>query len=130
MSHNHFGQKHLLPVIGLAIVVTPLFWRGVGGEAFSQTPKDFQNKGNERLNIKDYEGAIREYTKAIELDSSYYFAFLNRGICKYEMADYKAAIEDYNIVIRLKRGFVKSYCNRGLCKHKLGNYKEAIKDYN
>ena len=45
--------------------------------------------------LKDYKGAIADYTKAIEIDPNYADAYNNRGIAKDELKDYKGAIADY-----------------------------------
>ncbi|WP_341531744.1 tetratricopeptide repeat protein (plasmid) [Nostoc sp. UHCC 0302] len=55
----------------------------------------YNNRGLSRKEIRDYQGAISDYTKAIELDSSNARAYLNRGLVRVEMGDKKGAIADY-----------------------------------
>ena len=50
--------------------------------------------GGDKYNLKDYKGAIRDYDKAIELDSKYAEAYFERGRCKHWTGDKKGAILD------------------------------------
>jgi lipoprotein NlpI len=44
--------------------------------------------------LKDYNGAITDFTKAIEIDPNNALAYNNRGIAKYYNKDLKGACED------------------------------------
>ena len=41
----------------------------------------FNNRGLAKLGKKDYEGAIKDFNKAISLKNDYAFAFNNRCFC-------------------------------------------------
>ena len=45
-------------------------------------------KGVSKDELKDFDGAFKDFNKAIELDSSYAPAYYNRGISKYELKDH------------------------------------------
>ena len=45
----------------------------------------FYNRGNSKGDLKDYKGAIADYTKAIEIDPDYAAAYNNRGNVKYSL---------------------------------------------
>ena len=49
----------------------------------------------------DYEGAIEDFNKAIEIDPNYARAYLYRGEIKSFFDDYYGAIEDYTKAIEL-----------------------------
>ncbi len=44
----------------------------------------------------DYEGAIEDFNKAIELDPEDDYSFYYRSECKFQIYDYIGAIEDIN----------------------------------
>ena len=44
--------------------------------------------------LKDYYGAISDYTKAIDLNPKYGNAYFNRGVSKAILKDYYGACED------------------------------------
>ena len=108
-------------------------------------------KGEE---LKWYKGAIEDYTKAIEINPNYAYAYYNRGNVKQDLNDFKGAIEDYTkfievdtilddislqtIMIRKIGEFeypisnpssIGAYRARASSKEKLKDFKGAIADY-
>ena len=57
--------------------------------------------GEQKYNKKDYQGAIADYDKAIELNPKEARAYYNRGVVKDELKQYKEAIADYDKAIEL-----------------------------
>lgn len=92
--------------------------------------ESYNNRGILKADLKDAEGAIKDYDKAIELDSSDSFYYYNRGISKVEIKDNKGAMKDYNRAIELDPNYVYGYNNRGILKKDLGDVEGAMKDYN
>ena len=77
----------------------------------------------------DYQSAIDDYTKAIEIDPSdadYYFF---RGIGKEKLKDYQGAIDDYTKAIEINPNYASFYAFRADAKFKLKDYRGAIDDY-
>ena len=82
-----------------------------------------------RSRLKNYIGAISDYTKAIKIksdDSLYYF---NRAIVKRDLEDYNGAISDYTKAIKIKPNDTQAYINRGIVKRQIEDYMGAISDY-
>lgn len=77
---------------------------------------------------QDYQGAIADYNKAIELDPEP-SAYTNRGVIKANLQDYQGAIADYNRAIELDPKYVLAYYNRGNAKGTLQDYRASIADY-
>jgi len=73
--------------------------------------------------------AIKDYTKAIELDPKYAISYNNRGNAKGLLRDYDEAIQDYTRAIELNPENVATYNNRGRAKIFLIDYHGAIQDY-
>jgi tetratricopeptide (TPR) repeat protein len=82
--------------------------------------KAYNNRGNAKSKLKDYYGAITDYTKAIELKPDYANAYNNRGNSKKDLKDHYGAITDYTKAISLNPDFVEAYTGRGICKEILG----------
>ena len=78
---------------------------------------------------KNCEDAIEDYTKAIEIDTNYHFAYFNRARVKCKLGDYQGAIEDYSKIIEINPNHPYAYPNRARVKCKLGDYQGAIDDY-
>ena len=49
----------------------------------------------QKIEFKDYYGAISDYTKAIEIDPKYADVYRNRGISKELIEDMKGACADW-----------------------------------
>ena len=85
--------------------------------------------GNAKYHLRDYAGAILDYTMAIRLKPDFAEAYHNRGLAKHRLGQHFAAIADYGTAIRLKPDLAKAYLNRGSAKYNLGQYAAAIADY-
>ena len=83
---------------------------------FGQTAEVYYNSGVSKGNLKDYYGAIADYTKAIELNPDYADAYYNRGNAKRSLKDYYVAIADYTKAIELNPDYADAYYNWGFSK--------------
>ena len=90
---------------------------------------DLYERGIEKVEYKDYLGAIIEFTKAIEIDENYIDAIIQRGYSKAILKDYKGAIEDFNKTIELDAES-RIYSARGRSKKNLLDFDGALQDYN
>ena len=77
----------------------------------------------------DYDRAIADYNKALELDPKDATAYNNRGFTYDNKGDYDKAIADYDAAIRLNPEYARAYNNRGFTYDKKGDYDRAIADY-
>ena len=78
--------------------------------------------------LKDYAGAIIDYTIAIKSDPDY--AYNNRDVTYQKLGEYNTVIADYTTTIRLDPDLAMAYMNRGIAKEKAGlsycsDYKRA-----
>lgn len=100
-----------------AIELNPLF-----AEAFLYL-------GLAKIELGEYDLAIRNFTIAIELDPAFsdqahYF----RGLSRYYNKDYTTAIDDFTIAIRMNPDFVSFY-QRGKANLELKEYRRALQDF-
>lgn len=75
------------------------------GDELEQEPTSaeaYNERGWSKYEQKDYEGALKDLDKAIELDSNSANAYNNRARAKYYKKDYLGAIKDYYKTIGLK----------------------------
>lgn len=96
--------------------------------SFGQSADDYLIKGIEKHNSKDYEGAINEYDKAIQVDMNFAAGYYNRGVCKQALKDLNSAKKDFDKTIELDSKFIKAYYSRASIFVSQENYKEALPD--
>jgi len=77
----------------------------------------------------DYDLAIADYDRAIELRPDYVEAYINRGTTYISKGDYDRAIADFDRAIELRPNGNDAYYNRGSAYCHKGNYDLAIADY-
>ncbi|OUL43594.1 hypothetical protein B0W81_03030 [Prochlorococcus sp. HOT_208_60] len=89
-----------------------------------------------KKSVKNYKGAIEDFTKAIEIDGSFFYTSLKkrdnyyslRGGAKEKLEDYQGAIDDYTKAIEIL-DFDFFFKSRADAKQKLKDYQGAIDDY-
>jgi len=85
--------------------------------------------GNSENSKGDYDAAIINYTKAIELSPTFTDVYLNRGNSEFTEKNLDAAIADYSKVIELAPNTFLAYLDRGLVEDAKENPDAAIADY-
>jgi len=74
--------------------------------------------------------ALREFNKAIELDSTLADAYYNRGLIYYDQGKIDQALNDYDKAIEINPNYAIAYNNRGNAYAKQGLFARAISDFN
>ena len=90
---------------------------------------DYYNRGIILLPQGDLEGAIADFTKAIELDPKDRLAYASRGFARFEKEDLDGVIADFSKVIDLDPQNGLAYSFRGSARGNKGNLAGAIADF-
>ena len=85
-------------------------------------------RGRCHRKLREYDHALMDLDKAIELGSKNEWAWSNRGIIHFNRGDYQSAIEDASEVLRLKPGDVFSLVRRARAYSEAGQADLAAKD--
>ena len=143
---------HLIAKAALALSV-------LAAPCVAQTPRaaqDHFNRGGSLYQKGDFEGAIADFTKAIEissrldnrdwkgdagfagaasnfdkvrvLDPLAAAAYANRGLARYQLRDYEGAIADCNRAIAINPRLPMAYNNRGIVRYAMKDYDRALVD--
>ena len=118
----------------LLVGLTPFVGIGAGllstQHAYAQTAEDWIVSGNQKYINDDNQGAIADYTKAIEINPDDAVIYLIRGKAKHELKDYQGAIADWTKAIEIKPDLFAAYDNRGLARHYvMGDLEGACSDW-
>ncbi|MGI8554926.1 MAG: TonB family protein [Pyrinomonadaceae bacterium] len=96
------------------------------------TPLDFafyQKRADAHMVKGEYDLAVLDYTKVIELNPKDASSYISRGLSYYNKKSYDLAVSDYNRGIELSPNESIAYFNRGVSYEKLGNGSKALADY-
>jgi tetratricopeptide (TPR) repeat protein len=96
--------------------------------SYGQTADEYLKSGIEKHNLKDFEGAIEEYSKAIKADKNLRDGYFNRGVCELGLKDFKSAKKDFDKTIELDPKFVKAFYSRATVYASQEKYVEALPD--
>jgi len=78
---------------------------------------------------QDYEGALKLFDEAIELNPYADNLYHNRGGCYYTLKQYEKSIQDFSKALELYPNAAWLYQSRGNCYKELNQYEKAIQDY-
>ena len=122
----------VIGIILISITLFGLFYREYypnTNDPDQKVDNVYFNRGKSKLAIKDYEGAIEDFCKAIELDPKNAILYHSRGLAKKALYDFEGAIEDYSISIELDPNDAWAYNGRGIAKLLNQDFSGAIEDY-
>jgi hypothetical protein len=75
----------------------------------------YYNSGVKKSQMKDYQGAIDDFTEALKYNSKDIDALYNRALLKLTLNDLTGACADWNLIKKLEKPdadeFIKKYCN-------------------
>ncbi len=77
----------------------------------------------------DFDKAIQNYDKAIELKPDFFGAYNNRGVAYVAKRDFDKAIQNYDKAIELKPDYADAYYNRGIAYVAKRDFDKAIQNY-
>jgi protein O-mannosyl-transferase len=86
-------------------------------------------RGNIRDLSQDMQGALNDFSRAIELNPAYTMAYNNRGIIRGSLQDFEGALEDFNKAAELEPGYADAIYNRGNVHYYLELFNEACSDW-
>ena len=89
----------------------------------------YNNLGIAYRHKNEYDHAIQNCDKAIELNPKYAEAYCNRGIAYDYNRKYDRAIQDFDKAIELNPKYPEAYCNRGNTYQMKGEHDRAIQDF-
>lgn len=88
------------------------------------------NKGHASSQEGDYKAAIKHYSRAIDLDSTFAEAYFSRGTAKLNDFQFDEAILDFDKTLQFEPYYDKALANRAFArirKHQFGNSRQLSK---
>ncbi len=94
---------------------------------YSQNAKKIWKGAQVYLDSKEYEKAINEFTKAIELDSTFTKAYIDRAYSLEQTGKLQEAANDYEIIVRLDEKDAELLYNAGRINFLINKFEKAYK---
>lgn len=91
--------------------------------------EELYKRGVTKSQLGNYQGAILDYTKALEVNPNWAEVLYHRGFASYKLQDYRNADVDYTKALFLDPYLVEVYYYRGLCRMKLRYIQAGMEDY-
>jgi tetratricopeptide (TPR) repeat protein len=85
--------------------------------------------GVAKSRVGDFDGALADYSRAIQQDGKNAPAYGNRGVAKQDKGDLAGAIADYTVLIGLDAQNPSSFLIRGYARQSNGEFEGAADDY-
>ena len=95
----------------------------------SLSAKGYSDRGVSYFKKGQYDQAIADYNRAIEINPKDAKAYNNRGIAYGEKGQYGLSIADFNKVLEISPRDADAYINRGHTYMKSGNKQKACSDW-
>ena len=89
----------------------------------------FNNRGVAKHRLGDYLGAIKDFSRAIELAPASALVYNNRGLSRVKVEDLDGAINDFTKAVELTPHESAVFYNRGIALAHKKNYAKAITDF-
>ncbi len=93
--------------------------------AMAQSPTEVLKAGFEKFNSGDIKGAIKYFTKAIELDPTLSVAYTNRGVCHAILGNWDKAADDLSRAVELDPTNSFAYFHLAYVLNQMGMVQEA-----
>lgn len=101
----------------------------VGEEKLPSVAEAYYTRAMECCNRKDYQGAITNFSVAIDVNPDWADAYYHRGVAYEILAQYQKAIADQNQALLMNPNWSDAYTHRGTAYYKMGDHSQALADY-
>ncbi len=128
MNFIEKNRKALTFLLLFAGILTFVFyWRTAGGD---QAPGDYEvKKGNYRLEDGQFDLAVAEFNKALEIDDDHLGAHLGLAVTYLQTDQTERALAKFNRIIEIDPEFAVAFANRGIIHDRQGRFDQAVADY-
>jgi len=97
---------------------------------FEESPDVYYNLGRAFRAAKDFDKAIHNYQKALEIDVQHIPSMLNLGFLYNELKEYSLAIHYFNEGIKIQPKNIQLIYNRGVSYLNQNSFLSALADFN
>ncbi len=90
--------------------------------------KAYLERGFERFDKKDYQGAIEYFNQVLKIEPNNAYAYVGRGVASFFLEEYQAAKADLDKALEITPDLAHAYYFRGFTNYLLKDKQGAIAD--
>lgn len=94
-----------------------------------KSPQDFYVRAVAKALDKNYQGAVEDYTQAIELNPQFVEAYLKRATTRYQLGDDRGTLKDCTQALQINPNLALAYYYQGRARYRLGYTQAALEAY-
>lgn len=94
-----------------------------------KSPQDFYVRAVAKALEKNYQGAVEDYTQAIELNPQFVEAYLKRAATRYQLGDDRGTLKDCTQALQINPNLALAYYYQGRARYRLGYTQAALEAY-
>ena len=117
------GRDEWEMAVSVATVMLP------GKEGARERATLYGIRGVARSRMEEYDDAIADFTRALEIDGENARLYDERGVAFDEKGEHDLAVADLDKAVELQHDFVDGYYHRGEARANRGEFKLAISDF-
>jgi len=142
IKYHQAGRIFLVIIlIGIIIILAVLTWKRCGIwkddvslwsdpiEKSHDSAMTYRNRGYAYFNKGEYDKAVNDFNKALEIDPNSKFDYHNRGAALGKIGKTDDAILDFNKAIKIDQNYGEAYYNRGIAYMQKDDLERAISDF-
>jgi len=97
--------------------------------SIGQNADSYYKMGLFKYNIRDYDAALRDFTRTAQISPSYEKVYEMLGLIKYRLEDYYGAIDDFTTSLGYFPDDANALYFRGMSKIQVLDYEGALADF-
>ncbi|MDJ0578001.1 MAG: J domain-containing protein [Xenococcaceae cyanobacterium MO_234.B1] len=97
--------------------------------SFNRRAERFYNQGLKKSQNQQYQKAIAQYTKAINIEPRFINAYLKRCEMYYRLGNHQGILDDCDQILQINPSLAEAFYYQGIARYSLGYVQGAIDSY-
>jgi tetratricopeptide (TPR) repeat protein len=129
MKNNKINNSfQLIPILAFSILFSCASTQEMQVESRDTEAHAYNHRAIEYLKRGQYDNAISDLNKALEINPRYDEAYYNRGNAYFSKNQHDRAIADYSNALDINPRYAKAYYDRGVAYYFKGEYEKSWAD--
>jgi tetratricopeptide (TPR) repeat protein len=91
--------------------------------------KSYANRGIAYSSLEQWNNAITDFTRVIDMDPKYDWGYIDRGVAYQHTGQWGKSVDDFSTAIEINKEAFDAYAGRAVTYGVLGQYDKALADF-